>query len=247
MIASRDRSGGRRRSRAAIRLLALASIAAPGAAGSDDWHGSIAVTSDYVFRGVSQTQGDGALQGDLHYDWAAGAFVGVWGSSIKPPFDTYGQLELNAYAGWSFVLGTDWASRLSYVRYLHPDAYGPNDYDYGDFTAQLSWRDRLSASLAWSPDLLRFGPWGYSERGDAWAMELALRQPLGASWAVTLGGGLYDQPADIRYAAWNAGLAWQANAFGAELGFFRADGDARYVLGSTSAGDRWSLTALWRF
>lgn len=232
---------------ATVCLLALASSGQSVAVQAEEWHGSIAATSDYVFRGVTQTQGDGALQGDLHCDWPAGAFAGVWMSSIKPPFETYGQLELDVYAGWSFALGADWSSRLSYVRYLYPDDSGPVDYDYGDFTAQLAWRDRLSASLAWSPDLLRFGPAGYSERGDAWSAELALRQPLDSNWALTLGGGYYDQPADIRYGAWNAGLAWQAGAFGAELSYFRATGDARNVLGPSSAGDRWSVTALWHF
>jgi len=40
--------------------------------GADSWGGSLAVTSDYLVRGISRTYDRAALQLDLHYSNTAG-------------------------------------------------------------------------------------------------------------------------------------------------------------------------------
>ena len=44
--------------------------------------GHVAVTTDYVLRGVSQTRGAPALQADLHYTTANGWYAGAWASTV---------------------------------------------------------------------------------------------------------------------------------------------------------------------
>jgi uncharacterized protein (TIGR02001 family) len=212
------------------------------------WHGSVAATTDYVFRGLSQTQGDGAVQADLHYEGGGGSwFAGAWASTIDTGFETYGRVEGNAYAGWNWAPGTDWAARASYVRYFYPDAYGGVDYDYGEVSARLAWRDRVVGFVGWTPDLVRFDAQGYAHRGNGWAYELSLRQPLGDSFAVSVGGGYYDQLFGVHYWAWNAGVSFALGPFELDLSRFGNDATARELYGRESAADRWALTALWRF
>jgi uncharacterized protein (TIGR02001 family) len=228
-------------------LLAVAMGWAPHASAQQHWHGSVAATTDYVFRGLSQTRGGPALQADLHYEGRSGGFAGAWGSTLDTGYDSIGRLEVDAYAGWSWALASDWAARISYVRYLYPDADKDLDYDYGEFDARLSWRDRAVASVAWAPDLMRFNPEGYAHRGNGWAYELSLRQPLGARFAAIAGGGYYDQLFDVSYWAWNAGVSCVVGPFELDLSRFGNDSTARTLYGHEAAGDRWALTALWRF
>lgn len=62
--------------------------------------GSAAVTTDYRFRGVSQSAGDIAIQGGITVSHASGFYVGTWGSSIDLG-STYGHTELDLFGGWT--------------------------------------------------------------------------------------------------------------------------------------------------
>ncbi|MFR0657359.1 TorF family putative porin, partial [Pantoea sp. SIMBA_079] len=61
--------------------------------------GSITLTSDYLFRGITQTDGEPALQGGLEWAGDSGFYVGAWGSSISwlsdSDPDISSQLELD--------------------------------------------------------------------------------------------------------------------------------------------------------
>src|SRR3974390_1006431 len=51
------------------------------------WSGMAALTTDYVFRGVSQTYDEPALQGGINYQNPSGWFGGAWASNVNPyPF-----------------------------------------------------------------------------------------------------------------------------------------------------------------
>lgn len=58
-----------------------APAAAPAAAASP-LSFNVGVTSDYLFRGVSQTHGRPAIQGGIDYLHGSGFYVGAWASSI---------------------------------------------------------------------------------------------------------------------------------------------------------------------
>ena len=45
--------------------------------------GSVAMTTDYLYRGISQTSGAPALQGSLSVSHESGLYATVWGSSIS--------------------------------------------------------------------------------------------------------------------------------------------------------------------
>jgi uncharacterized protein (TIGR02001 family) len=245
MSAAKGFNGIRARARAASALLGATMILPPIVL-AEGWHGAVGLTTDYVFRGVSQTQGDPAVQADLHYEGTPGGFAGVWASSIDPAYDSYGSTEVDLYAGWNWAIGADLSARFAYVRYLYPEA-NDIDYDYSDLNLRLAWRDRVIGTVAWSPDLVRFATGGYRERGSGYAYEIALRQPLGSRFAATAGAGYYDQLFGVEYVSWNAGLSCMSGPLEVDLSYFYTDDDAATVLGADAAGERWALTALWRF
>jgi uncharacterized protein (TIGR02001 family) len=40
------------------------------------------LVSDYIFRGISQTQNQPAIQGGFDYNHASGFYVGTWASNV---------------------------------------------------------------------------------------------------------------------------------------------------------------------
>jgi len=78
----------------------------------ENFSATLTMTTDYIFRGVSFTGEDPAIQGS--FDWGYGNFfVGIWGSNIKgETLGTSGdgfELELDYYAGyWNSFAGFDW-------------------------------------------------------------------------------------------------------------------------------------------
>ena len=92
---------------AAVTAGALALAAGHASAGTGSFAYNIGATSDYVFRGLSQTNGDAAIQGGI--DYSNGMFyAGTWASNVSFAHD----YELDLYAGvkptagkFSFDLG----------------------------------------------------------------------------------------------------------------------------------------------
>jgi uncharacterized protein (TIGR02001 family) len=82
-----------------------------------------AVTSDYRYRGISQTRLQPALQGGADYTHAAdGLYAGTWLSTIKWTKDDggSGDLEWDLYAGKRGQLGADVSYDAGVLAYVYP-------------------------------------------------------------------------------------------------------------------------------
>lgn len=101
--------------------------------------GTLAVTSDYVFRGVSQTDNKPALQGGVTYSAPFGLYVGAWGSNVD--FGDEGpDIEIDYFIGWSKDLNDTWNVDLGVNRYTYEGA--SNDYgdiDYNELIGKVTW------------------------------------------------------------------------------------------------------------
>ena len=84
----------------AISLIALGAALAGTAQAEGKWSGNLAVANDYIWRGVSQTNGDAAISGGV--DYANGMFyAGAWASNVK----VFANSEIDAYLGVKPTLG----------------------------------------------------------------------------------------------------------------------------------------------
>ena len=214
-----------------------------------NWEGSVVATTDYVYRGLSQTYGDPALQVDLHYRFATGWFAGLWASNIDRRPGDRGTYELNGYAGWSRQFGPDWNARLTYLRFMYPDSPRGTDYDYDEFQASVSYRDRAFATIGWSPDTTQYSTAGYAENRRTLSYELALRQPVAASLALTGGVAYYDlhDLFDASYWSTNVVLSYTHGPWEMDVSRFWTGGSASELYGDEASGDRWVATLVWRF
>ncbi|HEX8963925.1 MAG TPA: TorF family putative porin [Rhodocyclaceae bacterium] len=84
---------------------------------------NIGVTSDYLFRGVSQTHGKPALQGGVDYAFSNGFYVGAWASNITwvKDFLGSGSTEVDVYGGYKGAFANpDWTYDVGYITYNYP-------------------------------------------------------------------------------------------------------------------------------
>ncbi len=91
---------------------------------------NVAIVSDYIFRGMSQTGTNPALQGGFDFAHASGLYAGVWASSISILSDagtgiTNAGTEFDTYAGYKGNAGPI-AYDVGYLRYNYPGNYGAN-------------------------------------------------------------------------------------------------------------------------
>lgn len=110
-------------------LPALAEEAAPPS--PHTFTGNIGLFSDYIFRGISQTNSKPAIQGGFDYAHSSGFYAGVWGSSISWLTDagaglqvaTSSQLELDTYFGFKNSFADDFTYDIGFLRYNYPATY----------------------------------------------------------------------------------------------------------------------------
>jgi uncharacterized protein (TIGR02001 family) len=88
---------------AALAMAATTAAAQEAEGGPITVSGSVALVSDYRFRGVSQSDEEMALQGGITVSHESGVYAGTWGSNLAG-WGTFGgpNLELDLFAGYKF-------------------------------------------------------------------------------------------------------------------------------------------------
>ena len=81
--------------------------------------GGATLTSDYRFRGVSQTNTHAAIQGTLGVSHSSGFYVGTWGSSISSYVSAGSAQEIDLYAGYKHAWN-GWATDMGVLYYYYP-------------------------------------------------------------------------------------------------------------------------------
>ncbi|MFT4075612.1 MAG: TorF family putative porin [Asticcacaulis sp.] len=110
-----------------VAAVAISALFAGGAAMAQDDAGSlsynIAVTSNYVWRGVTQTNNNAALQGGI--DYKKGLFyAGAWMSNVDFDYgDNGADTELDLYLGLTPTAG-DFAFDFGAIAYTYPGSGG---------------------------------------------------------------------------------------------------------------------------
>jgi len=114
--------------------------------------GSATLTSDYRFRGVSQTDEGMAIQGGFTIAHESGLYVGTWGSSLAG-WGTFGgaNMELDLIAGYAFSAGNA-NFDLGLTWFMYPE--GADTSDFAELYASVSGDIgplSLTAGVAYTP------------------------------------------------------------------------------------------------
>jgi uncharacterized protein (TIGR02001 family) len=99
------------------------SFALPALAETSPFSTNVALTTNYLYRGISQSGAKPAIQGGFDYANANGLYAGVWGSSISWISDgglaPNSGLELDTYAGYKGAAGAV-SYDVGFLRYNYP-------------------------------------------------------------------------------------------------------------------------------
>ena len=198
-----------------LSLVSFASFAQEAEEESSPLTWSVAGVSDYVWRGVSQTDEDPTLQAGLTYTFESGFYVGTWGSGVDfGPGDP--SVEVDGFVGYSFDLSPDTSLDFMINRYMYPDA---GDLNFNELISTLSFFDAYSLTLAYSNDF------GGSDT-DAYYFAGAGSWDLPADFSLSAGVGFnaLDDAVGENYVDWNIGVSRSWGLFTAGLSYVGTDG-----------------------
>jgi len=212
---------------------------------ADVWGGSLAATSDYLVRGISRSNHDPALQGDLHFATDGGFIAGIFASSTQlTPYDRR-DAELGALVGFAWQPSSAWRAKLLASYYTYPWNDQGSQYNYAEFLAEAAYGDWLDMDVAYSPRA-RYLP----DQPDASAMsaEVSLRTPWRHRLAATTGVGHSEFSESAGgYTYWSAGGMVDLAPWLITVVYVSTDAAGRSLFYSAAAHDRWAATVLWRF
>jgi uncharacterized protein (TIGR02001 family) len=117
----------------AIPSVAMAEEVAP----ASPFTANVGLVSDYVWRGITQTSHNPAIQGGIDYAHSSGFYAGVWGSNVSWIADSQAiavvggvqqgntTMELDTYLGFKSTFAEDFSYDLGFIRYNYLGSYTP--------------------------------------------------------------------------------------------------------------------------
>jgi uncharacterized protein (TIGR02001 family) len=238
-------------------LLLPGAVASPASAeglGGLVFGGNLVATSDYIYRGVSSSNNDPALQADLHVASAGGTFLGVWGSTRDSDLEPHANYELDVYLGHRFDLSNAWSTTVSgRAHYLLGGNQEISD-DYQELSVAVTYLDFWTLSVTAIPGAVRYWFYDRLSRAPAFVADTSVQWLLYRGIFLTAGAGYYRISgtgpgiyAANGYAYGNVGLAWEHRRWRVDVGYYRTGDEAQVLVPYPSANDRFAASVAWRF
>ncbi len=189
---------------------------------------SVALSTDYIWRGYSQTDEEAAISGSFDYAHSSGFYAGTWASNVD--FGSDASIEVDIYAGFG---GQFSDSGIGYdvgvLRYMYPSE---NELDWNEVYASVSY-SYLSFGIAHSGDV-----YGTSETGTYYSLGFDYELPYGL--ALAAGYGYYDYDDDVsedNHQDYRVGVAKDFAGFTFDVSYYGMDDDGEDAYGDL-ADDR---------
>ena len=226
----------------ALSILAAAPVAmAEGPLDKGNFSANIALTTDYMYRGITQTSESPAISGG--FDWAyetgkfANVYAGIWASSLEfGGGDDDTSLEIDYYVGLNgeFANGITWDTGWLYYQYPATNADAGADFDFWEVHGKLGYtfadvalEPSIGFGIDYSPDFF-----GEDDDGIYYSGTLGLSLPAEFGLAFTVGhqdvdgdkstglaaGVLTDQGFD--YTHYVIGLSRSVSIFDLDLSWY---------------------------
>ena len=170
--------------------------------------GNLGLTSDYRFRGVSQTQNAPAVQGGIDYAHKSGFYVGNWNSSVSGEMYTNGSgVESDVYAGFKKdFLG--FTIDVGSYNYFYPRATNGTSTNF-DTNELFVGASKGPVSVKYSQSLSNYFGTANSKNSGYYQIDIA--QPLGKSKISLLahaGRTEVNNNSRLNYTDYNVGLGY---------------------------------------
>ena len=222
--------------RAALLFVISQSVAGVAHA-STDIGGELTIATDYMYRGVSQTMSDPALQVELAIENDTGWYGYLWASNVDfvPAAgpDDGAELEVNVAVGFSHGLSDSLSASLEGVAYVFPGTKPGYDYDYAEWLLGLQLHGRHRLTVGYSNSVF-----GSSDIGRFYAAATTLDLTSRARLDVELGYYDLQDALNFSYGYAEASIVYDANRFEWRLSYLTSDDDARTGFDPSTVRDR---------
>jgi uncharacterized protein (TIGR02001 family) len=189
--------------------------------------GSVAGTTDYTFRGISQTSQGAAVQGS--FGWSkdftvasqkVGLYASAWGSNLNFKDNSQADLEIDYSGGLTTTVAGIKLDAFA-VGYTYPDARASLNYDYVEaaFGAGYDFGIvNVTGQFYWSPNF-------FGNIGDAYYMSgnVGVPLPFKLTAAAHIGYSTFTADSATDYADWSLSLT--RNILGFDLSIAYVDTD----------------------
>lgn len=196
--------------------------------------GNIALTTDYRFRGISQTDEDPAVQGGFNLNHESGFYAGVWASNLDFNDGDQASIEIDVFGGYSAKFNDDLGYDLGFITYIYPGADTASDYDYTEVYAGLTYKV-FSLKYYYSPEF-------FFETGDAGYIDATANLSLPADFGLLLHAGhqSIDENANFGtpdYLDYRIGVNKKLAGFGFDLSYIDTNIDDDECFAGTANTD----------
>jgi uncharacterized protein (TIGR02001 family) len=202
-------------------LAALGLLSAAGAANAEV-SATVTATNDYIFRGITQSAEDPALQASVDYADESGWYIGAWGSNVDfgPDDPTDGLedvgIEVDLYTGFSGGSedGLGWDVGLVY--YAYPEE---SEFNYPEIYGKIS-HGIFSGGLFYSNDWVNSGE-------DSMYVNAGVSVPFADAFSFNAGAGYSfgDAFDDTEYVDYSIGVGYTLSNFEMSLSWIDTDLD----------------------
>ena len=179
-----------------IALAVAAGLSAPAfaeeaPASAHTFTGNVGFVSDYVFRGISQTQNKPAVQGGFDYSHASGVYVGVWGSNVnwvsENGYKDENSLEVDFYGGYRTTFAEDFGVDVGAIYYYYPGDRQPGfkNTNTAEVYAGVSWKFlSLKYNYVVSPYFVGWTTDSLGKTRGSGYLDLTASYAFGEGWGV---------------------------------------------------------------
>jgi uncharacterized protein (TIGR02001 family) len=194
---------------------------------------NVGLYSQYIFRGLTQTGEEAALQGGVDYTHASGFYLGAWASNISWLEDDAqyknSSLELDLYGGYASTFGESGVGyNVGLLQYIYPgDKLSTAAIDDAETTEVYA-----SLSYAWAQAKVSYAVtdlFGVKDSDGSYYAELNANYPIGETGFTVLAHVGYQDFAgsandSLSYTDWKLGLA-KTFGSGVTVGAYYTDTD----------------------
>ena len=209
-----------------------------------DFSANVALYSDYIYRGVSQTFEDPAIQGGADWSHDSGLYAGLWASNVDFNDGDQAHIEIDVYAGYSGSIG-NFGYDIGVLQYLYPGASSSQNYDFWEVTPAISYDfgvASVGASVSYTPD-------NFGGSDDAFFYQATVEAPLPMGFTLSANIGRWNIDDNTTFAlpdytTWGVGLSYGLGSLHSKLDAFTVGVDYtdtnidRTVCGSNNCDGR---------
>jgi uncharacterized protein (TIGR02001 family) len=199
--------------------------------------GNFGVYSQYIFRGLTQTDREPAFQGGFDLAHSSGFYAGTWGSNISWLHDAgvceHGcSLEWDMYGGYKYAFNDDWGLDGGVLYYYYPGHYfsGVTKPNTTELYLAGNWK-WVSLKYSHSVD----DTFGVANSNNSWYLDLSANYPITDTLTANAHVGRQEYKGSssgvsndiFNYTDWKLGVTWAVMGF--NVGAYYTDTNAKDV------------------